>query len=450
MRFNRRQFIAGGAASALVPRKTEAWIHGAYSSADTLLVPIMGDSNSGSGQFFNATYDTTLAGLYQIKHDHTFPLAQEPLDLISMGANEVGPTTKLCQFLINNGHVPAGVVRIVMIPCSWAGTGLSLIAGNTGYWNAAGSRWALDGGNGIAVGNGLYGMINAAKAAYPKNRIWFFNWIEGANDGGNTQAVETAQMQALFAEIRGIYPDAVAAPILVGGIPPDRINPQMGYEVNLNDVIAAQQNISSNISRAYYIDSTTPSVLHSYLSQNFVHYNAASHRGGAYNDSKNTSTSIVSGSYNSSTGLVTLILTANINVAPGSSVVISGVTGTGSFASCSGSFTAGAGTGGTTLTYAIATGLTLTISNSGSGSAVCTNGYVWNSAVTYVPAAMYTPQKCVIGSDNYIYSCLATTTGDDPTTSPTKWAKQWDTSATVADTDCYAYRCYQALLAAGF
>ena len=447
--FSRRKVLAAASASILMPRSASAWFpHGSSaSSVDTLIVPIMGDSNSGSGQYFNASYDTTRSSLHQIKHDHTFPVAQEPLDLISMSANYVGPTTKLCQFLIDNGHVPAGVVRIIMVPCGWAGTGLS----PPGYWNVTGDRYALDGASGIpGVNNGLYGMINAAKAAYPNNKIWFFNLIEGANDGSWAASSWVAAMQAMWSEIRGVYPDSVNAPILVSGIPPDRLNTQLGYVVNLGGIVIAQQAIGSYVSGAYYVDPTTPTVLHSYLGNGFVHYSAASHRGGNYNASNDKATSIASGSYNSGTGVVTLTLSEKINAAPGRSMVISGVTGTGAFTSCNGTFTAGSGTNSTTLNYTIATGLTLTITNSATGSITCTNGCIWYSTVTYTPAGAYIVQNCVVASDNYIYTCIAPTTGDDPTTSPTKWTQQWDTSAIIADTDCLAYRQYQALLSAGF
>lgn len=72
-------------------------------------------------------------------------------------------------------------------------------------------------------------------------------------------------------------------------------------------------------------------------------------------------TAVSSGTYNSTTGLVTLTMASAVDLSPGDTVVISGVTGTGSFADVDGTYTAGAGTTGSTVTYTIATGLTLTI-----------------------------------------------------------------------------------------
>ena len=76
------------------------------------------------------------------------------------------------------------------------------------------------------------------------------------------------------------------------------------------------------------------------------------------------SISVSSGTYNNSTGLVTLTLASPHGLAVGAAIFITGINGTGSFASCNGSFVAAAGTTGTTLTYTIATGLTLTITSS--------------------------------------------------------------------------------------
>lgn len=363
-----------------------AWFpHGA--PYDTYLAIIMGDSNSGSGECFNATYDTlSPVTVLQLKHDFTVVRAQEPLDFLSMGttcgtntsgvSGQIGSTTKLVQMLVSAGKVPAYVQRIVIIPAGWAGTGLN-IAGNA-YWVPYGEAGcnatnkcgcALDGdvnwSCGLAAGKGLYGMLNQAKSVYPNSKIWFINMIEGANDGGMTQANWTAAAQSLFTDLRNRYPDAVSAPILWTGIPPDKVNSSLGYTVNLGNIIAAQQAIGSNIANAYYVDPSTPTVLHSYFDNAWVHFNSASHRGGVPN--------------------------------------------------------------------------------------IITTGKAWNSGTTYNPAAAFTAQTTVLGSDGFIYTCIATTIGNDPVTDGgVHWSKQWDTTASVSESDSLAGRQYQQLIAAGF
>jgi hypothetical protein len=83
-------------------------------------------------------------------------------------------------------------------------------------------------------------------------------------------------------------------------------------------------------------------------------------------------TAISSGTYNTATGLVTLTMASPVNISPGTSVIVSGATGTGSFASINGTQTAGAGSTGSTVTYTVATGLTMTITggslNTGAGT----------------------------------------------------------------------------------
>ena len=67
-----------------------------------------------------------------------------------------------------------------------------------------------------------------------------------------------------------------------------------------------------------------------------------------------------SGAYNATTGLVTLTMAAPTTLTPGAGITVDDVTGTGSYASASGTFTCQAGTGGSTVTYNIPAGLTLT------------------------------------------------------------------------------------------
>lgn len=73
------------------------------------------------------------------------------------------------------------------------------------------------------------------------------------------------------------------------------------------------------------------------------------------------STTISSGTYTTGTGAVSLTTAAAHGLLPGDTFVISGMTGTGSYANLNGSWTAVAGTTGTTLNFVAATGLTMTI-----------------------------------------------------------------------------------------
>ena len=73
-----------------------------------------------------------------------------------------------------------------------------------------------------------------------------------------------------------------------------------------------------------------------------------------------TTVAATGSSYDSGTGVVTLNLTADIGLSPGSSAVVSSLTGTGGdLADADGTFTAIVGTLGTTLEYTIATSLTI-------------------------------------------------------------------------------------------
>lgn len=427
---------------------TSARIQGPF-AVDTLIVPIIGDSNNGSGQFFDATYDTSVAGIFQLKQNFTVVQAREPLDQISMGLGDVGPTTKLVQLLVANGHLLSGVTRVVILPTAWAGTGMNPVGNNA--WNVAKGgccgRLALD-GNGSNV-TGLLPMINKAKQLWPKNRIWFWQVIIGANDGGASQVNETTWIQQLFSELRRTYPSDASAPAIFTGIPPDLMHSLLGSRVNLGNVSAALQKIGSFVSNAYYVD---PTGLPSYLNNAFFHYSAAAHRGGTENYSKTPrSVSISSGSYNSGTGLVTLTLPSDVFAAPGSSVTVSGATGTGSFSGINGTFTAGPGTGGTTLSYMIATGLTMTITNSGRGAVTCNNCYNWNATTNYVYPGAYISKTVVIASDGYLYSCIANNTNKDPAgnTQTSFWTQIRPYVQTFSDMQSLAGKQYTVLLSAG-
>jgi hypothetical protein len=78
------------------------------------------------------------------------------------------------------------------------------------------------------------------------------------------------------------------------------------------------------------------------------------------------SAAITSGTYNSATGVVTLVMSATIKFGPGGNITMSGLTGTGAFASLNGIFPAIAPTSGTTVTYQAASGLGATTITGGS------------------------------------------------------------------------------------
>lgn len=240
---------------------------------DTLIVPCIGDSNNGSGEAFDATYDTSVAGIYQLKHDFTVVQAQDPLDQRSMSS--IGSIVKTCQLLLSNGHVWPHVTRVVILPCAWAGTGATIASG--GYWNVGGVRYALDGGSGLT--HGYYAMVNQAKSLYPNSKIWFHDVSLGTNDGGAAAGVLSTALQNLVSEIRGIYADA-SSPFLFLGVPPDRINLLLGGQTIFTNVVSDLQNIGSHISNSYYIDPTGAA---SYFDNGWVHFNAATHRGGVEN-----------------------------------------------------------------------------------------------------------------------------------------------------------------------
>ena len=81
---------------------------------------------------------------------------------------------------------------------------------------------------------------------------------------------------------------------------------------------------------------------------------------------------ITSGTYNNSTGTVVLTLPAPPTYAPGSSVVVNSLTGTGAFASLNGTFTV-VSVLGNTLTYSTSSGL---------GASTVTGGLIWGGSVT--------------------------------------------------------------------
>lgn len=125
------------------------------------------------------------------------------------------------------------------------------------------------------------------------------------------------------------------------------------------------------------------------------------------------STTIASGTYNATTGLVTLTLAAGITATPGVAVVVSGATGTGSFASINGSFVAGVGSTGTTLTYTIATGLTMTITGGAVAATISlANGSTFAVTIAGANQAGYNGLwlATVTSASTFTYTLAASTT----------------------------------------
>lgn len=81
-----------------------------------------------------------------------------------------------------------------------------------------------------------------------------------------------------------------------------------------------------------------------------------------------TATTISSGTYNATTGAVSLTTNAAHGLLPGDSFTLSGMTGTGSFATLDGTFVATVGTTGSTLDFAVAPSLTMTITGGNLGT----------------------------------------------------------------------------------
>lgn len=78
---------------------------------------------------------------------------------------------------------------------------------------------------------------------------------------------------------------------------------------------------------------------------------------GMFIDYFTTTSAIASGTYNNATGVVTLTMSVAIKFAAGGNIVVSGLTGTGAFASLNGTFVPIAPTSGTTVTYNAGAGL---------------------------------------------------------------------------------------------
>lgn len=126
-----------------------------------------------------------------------------------------------------------------------------------------------------------------------------------------------------------------------------------------------------------------------------------------------TSSDIASGTYNATTGLVTLTLSSALSAEPGASIVVSGLTGTGAFASADGTWVAGAGTGGETVTYTIATSLAMTITGGTCEDSIgLANGQTFLTTIAGAQPSTYngTFLATVTGATTFTYTLPATTT----------------------------------------
>lgn len=257
----------------------------------SLIIPILGDSNAGSGESWTSSDDVTHSQVLMLDRNslNTTPatmLATETLlqngshGNAGMSSSVVGDSVALAKLLAQRGNIPQGFANIILVGAAWAGTAFP------GQWAITGARAALDGSN------GFYSMVEAALGLNSGNRIWFFDWVFGANCFGDGSF--ESESQALFTEIRSSakgLAGAAAAPILVTGIPPDRVT--INGSTGSGSVTGPQQTCSSWLPNSYYVD---PSGLHSYMDNGFVHFNAASHRGGTDN-SKTTTASYTSGTW---------------------------------------------------------------------------------------------------------------------------------------------------------
>lgn len=241
----------------------------------SLIVVLAGDSNAGNGKYYDPSFDTTDMRVSVYNHDSSVKTpAKEPLDNYGMAPNCVGSTLALCRLLSQRGKIPTGFDNILIVPCGCAGTSLAAGGANPD-WCTTGNRYCLDGGG--ALGRGLYSMVNGALALNSRNRVWFFDWNQGENDGGTHELYQN-NMIATWGEIRSTIATAAYAPILVPGEPPNRCNI---FNVCNTGTVGAQHNVASYLPGSIYIDTSDLNAPD--YSNGFVHLPAVSHRGGINN-----------------------------------------------------------------------------------------------------------------------------------------------------------------------
>jgi len=259
----------------------------------SLIVPIIGDSNTGCGEFHLSSDDTIDPAIWMIDRSTVkttpaiIPCTESILDAnngakgnIGMIANSVGSTLALCRLLSSRGKIPPGYDKIILAGYAWAGTAF------VNQWAVTGSRLALD-GDGTNGNPGFYAVTGAALALDPNNRIWFYDW-SGFGANASTDVNFQSEAAAMFAEMRSTLRSGSSAPVLVTPPPPDRAPVSLGGATGLVTITAIQANCAAWLPNSYYVDPTgLPSEMGG--TQPFIHYSAAAQRGGVDNSGLVTS-----------------------------------------------------------------------------------------------------------------------------------------------------------------
>lgn len=264
----------------------------------SLIVPIIGDSNAGFGGVRLSSDNDTNPMIWMLDRSTlgSTPAIVAASELLledssrgnTMGGvvTTVGSSLALIKLLVERNKVPAGYDKIILVGTAWAGTAM------VNYWAVTGNRYALDGGGGLTYG--FYAMVNAALGLDPANRIWFYDWAGfGANCSGDSNF--QSEVAAMFAEMRSTLRTGASAPVIVTPSPPDRATIGLGGATGLSAITAIQANCADWLPNSYYVSAVgLPSEMGN--NQPFIHYSAASARGGVDN-SATTNTNYTSGTW---------------------------------------------------------------------------------------------------------------------------------------------------------
>lgn len=258
----------------------------------SLIVPIIGDSNSCFSGVRIAADNVTDSAIWMLDRASlaTTPaimLATEVLLEDSSRGNLVGTATPntligstlaLIKLLVARGKVPSGYDKVVIVGTGWSGTAM------VNQWAVTGTRLCLDGGAGEL---GFFTMVQAALALDSANRIWFFDQAGfGANCSGD--AIFQSEQVAMWAEMRSTLRTGLSAPVLITPPPPDRAAVALGGATGLVTITSILANCANWLPNSYYCDAVgLPSEMGN--TQPFIHYSAASQRGGVDNSTTTTS-----------------------------------------------------------------------------------------------------------------------------------------------------------------